>query len=141
MWKQIHQEEHVDAKAHMLHVSTAGWNGPSTDFLAVPITGLVGKHIRVTVEEEVFECYEKWREMLTYGGTEARRIHDAAFPHAPLEAGRNIRIRMEEEVFECCEKWRGMYIYAKSDARILLPSATHSDMRIQFCPECGRLLK
>jgi hypothetical protein len=58
MWKQVHQEEHVDVRPHLYYDGTST---PAVYFLAVPIEGLVGKHIRVTVEEEVSECCEKWR--------------------------------------------------------------------------------
>jgi hypothetical protein len=44
-----------------------------------------------------------WKEGLRFAGPEARRIHDAAFPHAPLAPGKEIRITFEEEVSECCE--------------------------------------
>jgi len=73
----------------------------------------------------------EWKETLRYGGPEARRIHDAAFPHAPLEPGRNIRIRMEEEVSECCEKWRGKYV---------VPTDSLEIERVRFCPTCGKRL-
>jgi hypothetical protein len=83
-----------------------------------------------------------WRETLRYGGQEARRIHDAAFPHAPLEPGRNIRIRMEEEVSECCEKWRGAQIWRSSFSTCGSTSACSSvgPCYPAFCPECGSKL-
>jgi hypothetical protein len=76
-----------------------------------------------------------WREMLRYGGPEARRIHDAAFPHAPLEPGRNIRIAMEEEVSECCERWRQALCFAGGHGRwdkLIGP--------VIYCPTCREKL-
>ena len=64
-----------------------------------------------------------WREMVSYGGPEARRIHDAAFPKSPLEPGRNIRIMMEEEVKDCCCFTNGAVFLGKP---------------IRYCPECGK---
>jgi hypothetical protein len=90
----------------------------------------------VTIEEAVDEQARKG--LLAYGDAEARRIHDAAFPHAPLEPGRNIRITMEEEVSACCERWRGDWLNLcgtlPSGARV-----THG-IKCSFCPECGKRL-
>jgi len=88
-----------------------------------------------------------WREMLSYGGPEARRIHDAAFPHAPLEPGRNIRIRVEEEVSACCEKWRGacgLTAYKSREVSEGLATWLQRETvtgTAKFCPECGEPLQ
>jgi len=90
-----------------------------------------------------------WRQWLRCGGVEARRIHDVAFPHAPLEPGRNIRITIDEEVSECCERWRGASMWRSSSVTVatsspVFPSAssvcTSGPMHPTYCPECGRKL-
>jgi hypothetical protein len=86
--------------------------------------------------------------LLAYGGAEARRIHDAAFPHAPLEPGRNIRITMEEEVKECCEKWRRLTAGnddRRDGSRWLRVKYDQSCVAglygpVVFCPECRKPL-
>lgn len=94
-----------------------------------------GRKYRVTIEEAVDE--QARNGLLAYGGAEARRIHDAAFPHAPLEPGRNIRITMEEEVSECCEKWHGLRnVYRPTD----FFDPLLADYAAKFCPECGKRL-
>jgi hypothetical protein len=78
-----------------------------------------------------------WRETLRYGGPEARRIHDAAFPHAPLDPDTDLRITFEECVSECCKRWRGpKNVYEVEGMCPLLHS-----FRAAFCPECGRKLE
>jgi hypothetical protein len=132
-WRQVYRTEHEVKMDDYV-------NG----VLGVPAIGLVGKHIRVMIEEAVDELstVPVWRETLRYGGQEARRIHDAAFPHAPLEPGRNIRIRIEEEVYECCEKWRGADVWRMSTSY----SGTSTSKSVSdpihptFCPECGSKL-
>jgi hypothetical protein len=99
-----------------------------------------GRKYRVTIEEAVDEQARKG--LLAYGGAEARRIHDAAFPHAPLEPGRNIRITMEEEVNakECCEKWRRRQVLVAwwdfVDER-----EKREYIALPLCPECGEPLR
>jgi hypothetical protein len=72
-----------------------GING--TDFLAVPISGLIGRHIRVTVEEEVGECCEKWRgastwrnTVSTFGSTSACSLTGPTYPAFCPECGRKL---------------------------------------------------
>jgi hypothetical protein len=95
----------------------------------------------VVIEEEAVDEQAR-KGLLAWGGAEARRIHDAAFPHSPLEPGRNIRITMEEEVNECCEKWRGASIWRNSVSTCGSTSACSSvgPTYPAFCPECGKRL-
>ena len=77
-----------------------------------------------------------WKEGLRYDGPEARRIHNAAFPHAPLPPDKEIRITYEEYISECCEKWRGLRnVYRPTDFDPIL-----ADYAAKFCPECGNKL-
>jgi len=135
-WKiatQYERECHSDVV-----VSDKGWRGGA---MLVGIGALRGKQIRITVEEAVDDPRPEtaWREMLSYGGPEARRIHDAAFPHAPLEPGRNIRIRMEEEVSECCENWRSCVIVGcrEFDTQTLQAKGPTRSGHATYCPDCG----
>jgi len=104
--------------------------------LPLAAMGVLGKQVRVTVEAAVDERRTGWRELLSFGGPEARRIHDAAFPKSPLAPDRNIRITIEEEISGCCEKWRGAYIYAYSTDS----SMSSCSLAPTFCPECGKKL-
>jgi hypothetical protein len=132
VWRQ-ERDGHHDVE---INRPEAGRTMEREPFILVPARGYADKTIRVTIEEAVDEQARKG--LLAYGGAEARRIHDAAFPHAPLEPGRNIRITMEEEVSACCEKWR--------TARILnvefcsLGGKRDSALFVR-CPECGEPLR
>ncbi len=83
-----------------------------------------------------------WKEGLRFAGPEARRIHDAAFPHSPLPPGKEIRITVEEEVNECCDRWRTACIGNDNqrDCSRWLQLYGGGRYKIIFCPECGRKL-
>ncbi len=60
MWRQIFSDESKSVPgSDMYNTRTIMYSGP--DWLWVRVADVTGKHIRVTVEEEVSECCEKWR--------------------------------------------------------------------------------
>lgn len=60
MWKTIFSDESERVPGpDMRHGNTILYSNP--DWLWVRVANVAGKHIRVTVEEEVSECCEKWR--------------------------------------------------------------------------------
>ena len=57
-YRKIYSEE-TDAVGHVLI-------GENQDpFMTIPVKGLLGRRVRITVEIEVSECCEKWRVVST----------------------------------------------------------------------------
>lgn len=52
-WKKVYENDNAGVKGDGI-IPRGQW----TD---VPVSGLAGKRVRVTVEEEVSECCERWR--------------------------------------------------------------------------------
>ncbi len=57
-WKKLYEQETVAVG----HVLIGDHQDP---FMTIPVKGMIGKRVRVTVEEEVSECCEKWRDGAT----------------------------------------------------------------------------
>jgi len=66
--------------------------GVSADDLAALVRSMFGKHTRVTVEEEVSECCEKWRGKSIYTIEDASRF----------QAGGTVLMHQEPEFCPRC---------------------------------------
>ena len=70
-WKVVHQEE-----GEAVHHVTLTENGGCKlkKYMIVGIEPLVGKRVRITVEEEVKDCCERWRGRIVYGEAKTMMI-------------------------------------------------------------------